>query len=148
MKKTKIFSLFLTGMMLFSQTAFADTGSVAFDNFERLANYAANLYIDETVSGDYLMDEALRKVMNEKPELAEELIKAAFSSLDEYSEFYTREEYELFKKNINVPFLLPFIHFQIHFRMNKQRFIINNSQQRFNSLLRQILIFPISETFI
>lgn len=87
--------------MMFSQGALANTVSFEYDTFERLANYAANLYIDESVTGDYLMDEALRKVMAEKPELTNELIKAAFSSLDEYSEYYTSEEYELFNKNIN-----------------------------------------------
>lgn len=101
MKKTKFISLLMAGVMLISGTAFAGTNSELYDNFERLSNYAANLYIDETISGDYLMEEAIKKVINENPEIAGDLIKAAFSSLDEYSEFYTPEEYELFNKNIN-----------------------------------------------
>ena len=99
--KKKFISLLIAGSVVFSQGVFAETKSVDYDMFERLSNYAANLYIDENVDGDYLMEEALKKVMNEKPELANELIKAAFSSLDEYSEYYTKEEYELFTKNIN-----------------------------------------------
>lgn len=100
MKRAKIFSLVLSGIMLFGQMVSAEEYS-AYDDFERLSNYAANLYIDDSITGEDLMDEALKKVMKEKPELANELIKAAFASLDEYSEFYTQEEYELFTKNIN-----------------------------------------------
>jgi len=101
MKLIKNFSLFLAGIMVFGNTVLAQTSSDGFDSFERMSNYAANLYINEGITGDYLMDEALKKVINEKPELAGELIKAAFSSLDEYSEYYTPEEYLLFKQNIN-----------------------------------------------
>lgn len=100
MKRTKIFSLVLSGIMLLGHPVSAEE-YVAYDEFERLSNYAANLYIDDSITGEALMDEALKKVMEERPELADELIKAAFSSLDEYSEFYTPEEYELFTKNIN-----------------------------------------------
>ena len=90
MKRAKIFSLVLSGIMLLGQMVSAEEYS-AYDDFERLSNYAANLYIDDSITGEDLMDEALKKVMKEKPELANELIKAAFASLDEYSEFYTQE---------------------------------------------------------
>ncbi|MBE7015587.1 MAG: PDZ domain-containing protein [Ruminococcaceae bacterium] len=100
MKRTKIFSLVLSGIMLFGHMVSAEEYA-AYDEFEMLSNYAANLYIDDSVTGEYLMDEALKKVMEKRPELANELIKAAFASLDEYSEFYTPEEYELFNKNID-----------------------------------------------
>ncbi len=99
--KKRLLALILAGMMLFGSIASAETISRGYDNFERLSSVGANLYIDESVTAEYLMTEALKKVINEKPELATELIKAAFSSLDEYSEFYTKEEYELFRKNID-----------------------------------------------
>lgn len=101
MKRKKFLSLLIAGVMIFGATCSAQTESPAFDNFERLSNYAANLYIDESVSGEYLMSEAIKKVMEQRPELEGELIKAAFASLDEYCEYYTSEEYELFTKNIN-----------------------------------------------
>lgn len=101
MKKTRIISLFIALIMMFSPVASAYQDGYEFDMFQRLSSYAANLYIDENVTTDYLMDEAMKKVMAEKPELLDALVKAAFSSLDPYSEYYTREEYELFNKNIN-----------------------------------------------
>ncbi|MBR5809582.1 MAG: PDZ domain-containing protein [Clostridia bacterium] len=97
----RILALILAGMMLLGNVVSAETISWGYDNFERLSSVGANLYIDESITAEYLMTEALKKVINEKPELEIELIKAAFSSLDEYTEFYTKEEYELFKKNID-----------------------------------------------
>ena len=94
----KLLALILAGLMIAGSTASAETLSSGYTNFERLSSYGANLYIDESVTADYLMTEALKKVINENPELEIELIKAAFSSLDEYSEFYTKDEYELFMK--------------------------------------------------
>jgi len=99
--KKKFLALILAGVMLLGSSAYAETISWGYDNFERLTSFGANLYIDESVTADYLMSEALKKVINENPELETQLIKAAFSSLDEYSEFYTKEEYELFRKNID-----------------------------------------------
>jgi carboxyl-terminal processing protease len=99
--KKKLLALILAGMMLLTSVVSAETISWGYDNFERLSSVGANLYIDDSITAEYLMSEALKKVINEKPELEVELIKAAFSSLDEYSEFYTKEEYELFKKNLD-----------------------------------------------
>jgi len=99
--KNKILSLILAGMMLFGGSVSAETRSPGYDEFERMSSYGANLYIDDSITTDYIMTEALKKVINEDPELATKLIKAGFSSLDEYSEYYTPEEYELFKKNLN-----------------------------------------------
>lgn len=99
--KKKLIALILAGMMVAGSTASAETISWGYDNFERLSSYGANLYIDESVTADYLMTEAIKKVINDNPELEIELIKAAFGSLDEYSEYYTKEEYELFIKNID-----------------------------------------------
>lgn len=101
MKKTKLLSVLLSAMMLLAKPAFADNESEEYDKFERISNYAANLYIDETASADAIMEEALKAVVKENPELMNQLIKAGFQSLDEYTEFYTKEEYELFNKNMN-----------------------------------------------
>lgn len=99
--KKRLLSLIMTGAMMFSGTVYAETVSDGYDNFERLSSYGANLYIDSSVTTEYIMTEALKKVINENPELATELIKAGFSSLDEYSVYYEKDEYELFKKNLD-----------------------------------------------
>jgi len=99
--KKRILALLLSAVMVFGCVASAETMSAGYDEFERMSSFGANLYIDDTVTTEYIMTEAIKKVINENPELATELIKAGFSSLDEYSEYYTKEEYELFQKNIN-----------------------------------------------
>ncbi len=87
--------------MLTTMPVFADFESIEYDQFERLSGYASDLYIDETITADHIMENALRTVLKDKPELANELIKAGFQSLDEYSEYYTKEEFELFNRNLN-----------------------------------------------
>lgn len=99
--KKRILSVIIAGAMLFASAASAQTVSPGYNEFERMSSYGANLYIDEGITTEQIMTEALKKVINEHPELKTELIKAGFQSLDEYSEFYTKEEYELFKKNID-----------------------------------------------
>ncbi len=100
MKKTKFLSLVLSGVMLLPSAVMAEENA-EFEQFERISNYAANLYIDDTVTVSDIMTDALKSVMKDNPELMMELIKAGFASLDEYTEFYTQEEYELFKNNMN-----------------------------------------------
>ncbi len=101
MKKNRFLAMTVATVLLLGQTAYGVTESTEYEQFERLSGYAANLYIDDSVSTEGIMEEALRIVMKDNPELMNELIKAGFRSLDEYTEFYTKEEYELFQKNLN-----------------------------------------------
>ena len=101
MKRTKLFSIALAGIMLLSQTVFAKTENPEYDKVDKILNYAANLYIDENTDVSQIMENALKVVLKDKPELANELIKAGFESLDDYTEYYTKDEFELFNKNIN-----------------------------------------------
>ncbi len=99
--KKKILAFLLSFATLSGGIVSAETESFEYEKFEALLNYAANLYIDENVSADNLMEEALRAVMAGNPELCNKLLKEGFESLDEYSEYYTKEEFELFNKNMN-----------------------------------------------
>lgn len=101
MKKNRFLSFILAAVLLFSQPVFAEEINFEYDLFERLINYASNLYIDDTVTSEQIMENAVMTVVKDNPELANQLIKAGFQSLDEYSEYYTREEFELFNKNLN-----------------------------------------------
>ncbi len=58
-----------------------------------ILSYAANLYIDDSTNSVDLLKTAIEDAVEDNPELMYQLIKAAFSSLDEYTEFYTAEEY-------------------------------------------------------
>ncbi len=102
MKKTKFLSLLLSAVMLIPNVALAEEDD--FDKFEKISNFVANLYIDDTVTAGDIMTDALRTVLKENPELLNQLIKAGFAGLDEYTEFYTKEELELFNSNINHTF--------------------------------------------
>ncbi|MBR4173317.1 MAG: PDZ domain-containing protein, partial [Clostridia bacterium] len=96
----RFFAIVISAIMLFSHAAYAD-GNAEYEKIEQVLNYAANLYIDDAVTSDELIGDAVKSLLEKKPELAQEIIKAGFAALDEYSEYYTKEEYELFNKNIN-----------------------------------------------
>lgn len=100
MNKIKLLSLFLSAVMLMPQPVLAEE-NIEYNKFEQISNYAANLYIDDSARADDIMDAAIQTVVKDNPELMNQLIKAGFQSLDEYTEFYTKEEYELFNKNMN-----------------------------------------------
>lgn len=99
--KKRFFALILSAVMTMGCVVSAETDSPGYDQFERISSYGANLYIDDSVTTEYIMTEALKKIINEDPELAIKLVKAGFQSLDEYSEYYTPEDYEQFKKNLD-----------------------------------------------
>lgn len=93
--------------MLFSGSAFAaeeQEGGGSYDFFSKLMTYAAQLYIDENVNADELIKKAFEKAMDENPQILIELLKAGFSSLDEYTEYYTPEEYISFVNDMNHTF--------------------------------------------
>ena len=96
----RFLSVFMVAVLLLSQSVFAD-GESEYQKVEQILNYAANLYIDDSVMSDELMVDAVKNLLEKNPELAKELIKAGFEGLDEYSEFYTAEEYEQFNKSMN-----------------------------------------------
>lgn len=105
MKKFKrITAAAAAAAMLFCSTAFAAEENTAYDYFTRLMTYASQLYIDENVSADELIKNALDNALEENPDMLIKLIKAGFSSLDEYTEYYTPEEYVSFINNMNHTF--------------------------------------------
>lgn len=107
MKIKRILAVAITAALMLQSVAFAkpeEEPSPQYTYLETMLEYAAELYIDETVTSDQLMQKALSKVLEEHPELVSEMLKSGFSSLDEYSEFYTAEEYTQFVDSINHTF--------------------------------------------
>ena len=90
----------ITVPMMLGLPAFAESNDES-RYFEVLTNYAANLYINEEITSDDLMREATEAVLKDNPELMYKMIKAAFRSLDDYSEFYTAEEYKEYYQRLN-----------------------------------------------
>ncbi|MCD8180212.1 MAG: S41 family peptidase [Firmicutes bacterium] len=68
--------------------------------FDQIAGYIAERYIDETYTKDYIMAQGLSKLLEDDNPLLIQLLKATLESLDDYSEFYTAEEYKAFQDNI------------------------------------------------
>lgn len=72
--------------------------------FEQVAGYAADYYIDDSKTREEVMQDALSEVLNGNDALLVELLKASFSTLDQYSRFYTAEEYQAVMANENKTF--------------------------------------------
>lgn len=104
MKFKKIISVTTAVFMLISQAVSAKEESVEYDYFKKLMTYASQLYIEEGITTEELIDTAIKKALEDNPEFVTELLKAGFASLDEYSEYYTAEEFINYVNGINHTF--------------------------------------------
>lgn len=104
----KIISLFAAVTLLISgSTVFAyDVGEMSseYEYFEKVSGFAAEMYIDESITKEDIMQMGLSKLLENDPALVEKILKAGFSSLDDYSEYYTYSEYRTFLNDINHTF--------------------------------------------
>ena len=106
--KLKKLTALLGALIIFSNTAFANEESVqplghdsSYEIFTKLMTYASQLYIDDSVTPEELINNAFEKAVEDNPEFLNELLKAGFSSLDPYSEYYTAEEFSDYINNLN-----------------------------------------------
>lgn len=109
MKLKKLAAALLTASIMLSQPVFAEDklsngSSDGYDYFAKLMTYASQLYIDEDVTAEEIIGAALKKAVDEDSEFLDKLLKAGFSSLDEYSEYYTPDEFQDYINNINHTF--------------------------------------------
>ncbi len=100
--RKKLYALILSASMLIP--SLSQAASVEYNTFDKLMNYAAQLYIDQDISVEELKEEAVSKLLEEHPELLDQLLKAGFSSLDQYSEFFTGEEFLDYMNDLNHTF--------------------------------------------
>lgn len=114
-KLNKLISVLLSAVMLLAPvSAFADTDaegekkplnlSTDYKNYERIAQYVAEYYLDDSLSVDDVMVKGLSKYLEDNPEALDSMLKAMLSSLDDYSEFMTAEEFKQFNDTINQTF--------------------------------------------
>ncbi len=104
MKLKKVISAVLAAAALFtsvSVSAYDDDASPEYSLYTQITNMAAELYIDEDVSQDFIMRMGLSKLLDDDPELTMQLLKYSFESLDPYCEFYTAEEYQSYVNQLN-----------------------------------------------
>ncbi len=101
----KLICLILAVLML-STNVFASEDKVVaeYEYMDKLFGFASLLYIDETITKDEILNRAIEKYLEDNPDAMGEIIKNGFSGLDEYSEYYTAEEYKNFVQNMNKTF--------------------------------------------
>lgn len=76
--------------------------------FEEISDYVAKMYIDDSLTKEQVMvngtAEIISDMLDNNEELLVKILKNALSSLDDYSEFYTAEEYKAFEEQLNHTF--------------------------------------------
>lgn len=72
--------------------------------FEQIAEYVAERYIDDSYTKEEIMAQGLSDLLENNSPLLIELLKSTLESMDDYSEFYTAEEFKEFQNMINKTF--------------------------------------------
>lgn len=79
--------------------------SIVYQAYEQIAGYIADRYLDDSYSAEDIMKLGISKYLEEKGDDALiELLKAAMSQLDPYSDFYSRDEYREYTNDLNKTF--------------------------------------------
>lgn len=79
--------------------------STEYQAFKLVAGYIADRYIDDSYTAEDIMTLGLSKYLEEYgDEAIVKLIKGAVNSLDDYSEFFTKDEYREYMNSINQTF--------------------------------------------
>ncbi len=75
-----------------------------YNAWKNIAEYIATEYIDETLTPDKIMDMGVSNLLDGNDEMLVALLKKTLESLDDYSTFYTAEEYKAYTDNLNRTF--------------------------------------------
>lgn len=79
--------------------------SITYKAYEQIAGYIADKYLNDSYTSEDIMKIGLSAYLEEKgDEVLVPLLKAALQSLDDYSDFYTRNEYVEYTNNLNKTF--------------------------------------------
>lgn len=111
MKIRQIAAFLTAGALLFSTNVYAASSTTAqavqedeysgeYQAFDQISDYISDLYIEE-YSKDEVMAKGLSKYLEGNDPVLVELLKATLESLDDYSEFYTEEEYKQYIEDLN-----------------------------------------------
>ena len=112
MKKKLTAAVLSVVMLLMSGSVFAAGTETAEESkysgeygaFEQMAKYVAERYIDDSLTEEEIMKQGLSKLLENNDPLLVQLLKSMLESLDDYSEFYTPEEYKAFQDKLNQNF--------------------------------------------
>lgn len=104
-KFNKIAALVLSAVMASAPiSVFAQTEKVYSDeyqSYETVLNFIEKAYIDDTLTKDEIIKNALDNYFKDNPERLIEFFKATFDGLDEYSQFFTMDEFRAFFDGVN-----------------------------------------------
>ena len=109
---TKKIIMLLTAFAVTTQpVVFAQTGekeidtSIEYQGYEMISDYIANQYIDDTYTAEDIMKLGVSAYLEKYGDDAlVEFLKGALHALDDYSDFFTREEYIEYMNEINSTF--------------------------------------------
>ena len=92
--------------VVFAQTAEKDIDtSIEYQGYEMISDYIANQYIDDTYTAEDIMKLGVSSYLEKYGDDAlVEFLKGALHALDDYSDFFTREEYIEYMNEINSTF--------------------------------------------
>ena len=113
-KMKKITALFAAIIIMVQSAAFAAQTepeedkvreSVRYQAYELIAGYISDMYIDDSYTAEDIMKLGLSAYLDQYgDEALVGMLKAALQNLDDYSDFYTREEYREYSNNLNKTF--------------------------------------------
>lgn len=78
--------------------------SINYENYQKLAGYIEELYIDDSITEQEAMERGLSDYLDQNEEALWDLLKAMFRSLDPWSEFFVGNEYQEYENTINRTF--------------------------------------------
>lgn len=83
----------------------ADTQlSGEYNAWKQVSEYISGEFIDDTLNAEKIMEMGISKLLEGDDEMLVMLLKKTLESLDDYSSFYTAEEYEDYVNNLNGTF--------------------------------------------
>lgn len=78
--------------------------SEEYQAYKQVAGYVADLYIDDSLTKEDVIEKGISKLMENNEDMLILALKAALSSLDDYSEFFTAKEYKDYQSAVNRTF--------------------------------------------
>ena len=107
----KITAALLAALMLLTSTAAIAAPeddekqySGEYTAFEQISDYVSKAFIDDTYTTEDVMAQGLSKLLENNEPVLVDLLKATLESMDDYSEFYTAEEYKEYQDQLNNTF--------------------------------------------
>ena len=79
----------------------AEENDIEYNYLDKMFGYASELYLDENITKEEILNNAVKNYLKKNPDALVDLLKAGFSGLDDYSEYYSGEEFNNYVNNLN-----------------------------------------------